>query len=411
MATTTSHNKKSSAVKRILSEARELKEPTSEYTAYPLDDNIFEWHFTLRGPSQSEFEQGFYHGRILLPVEYPFRPPDVMILTPNGRWELNKKICLTFTGFHEEMWQPAWGIRTALIGVQAFMSARAEAAVGIGSLDYPIPERERLANLSGDWKCPVCEIANREMLPSAESAIRIHEDLPDGLTIDPDGGRKEEKEAEAGSSAKQNGTVSGSEETTLPPSIVTEDERTPTINQDSFEGSLGPSNDMLEQIMRSRVEAATLQPSISSSQVSSLGQSTPQPVGQHESGQTILPDQNDFSRNDKGKGRERSDEMNDLFTDNSTVNESNFEINKSETYESSFQRRPSLLSIPSMNRQNSQPLPLPTPRTAAVRLTFRAGASSAEASAQRLAALDRAIVTVICLLAALILRRILNAWS
>ncbi|PWN37691.1 UBC-like protein, partial [Meira miltonrushii] len=183
MATTTSHNKKSSAVKRILSEARELKEATSEYTAYPLDDNIFEWHFTLRGPSQSEFEEGYYHGRILLPVEYPFRPPDVMILTPNGRWELNKKICLTFTGFHEEMWQPAWGIRTALIGVQAFMSARAEAAVGIGSLDYPIAERERLAKLSGDWKCPVCDTINRETLPSAESASRIHEDLPDGLTI------------------------------------------------------------------------------------------------------------------------------------------------------------------------------------------------------------------------------------
>ena len=44
------------------------------------------------------------------------------------------------------MWQPAWGIRTALIGVQAFMAARAEAAVGIGSLDYPLEEREKLAN-------------------------------------------------------------------------------------------------------------------------------------------------------------------------------------------------------------------------------------------------------------------------
>lgn len=43
------------------------------------------------------------------------------------------------------MWQPAWGIRTALIGVQAFMGARAEAAVGVGSLDYPEEEREKLA--------------------------------------------------------------------------------------------------------------------------------------------------------------------------------------------------------------------------------------------------------------------------
>lgn len=146
MATTTSHNKKSSAVKRILSEARELASDTStEYTAAPLEDNIFEWHFTLRGPSSTEFADGLYHGRIQLPAEYPMRPPNLVILTPNGRWELNKKICLTFTGYHEEMWQPAWGIRTALLGLQTFMAARAEAAIGIGSLDYPIETREKLA--------------------------------------------------------------------------------------------------------------------------------------------------------------------------------------------------------------------------------------------------------------------------
>lgn len=141
-------NKKSSAVKRILSEARELSQDTStEYSAAPLEvswasnfnlhllpccpfhtpnstpllpfpfsqDNIFEWHFTYRGPTDTPFSTGKYHGKIILPSEFPFRPPSVMILTPNGRWELNRKICLTFTGFHEEQWLPAWGVRTAIL--------------------------------------------------------------------------------------------------------------------------------------------------------------------------------------------------------------------------------------------------------------------------------------------------------
>lgn len=73
------------------------------------------------------------------------RPPSVLILTPNGRWELNKKICLTFTGYHEEQWLPAWGIRTAVLGVQQFMSAKERAAVGIGSLETEEGERVRLA--------------------------------------------------------------------------------------------------------------------------------------------------------------------------------------------------------------------------------------------------------------------------
>lgn len=62
-------------------EAHELSEPTDEYSAHPLEDNLFEWHFTMRGPPSSEFEGGVYHGRILLPTEYPMKPPNIIILT------------------------------------------------------------------------------------------------------------------------------------------------------------------------------------------------------------------------------------------------------------------------------------------------------------------------------------------
>ncbi len=47
----------------------------------PTQDNIFEWHFTVRGPSGTPFEGGVYHGRILLPAEYPFKPPNIVWLT------------------------------------------------------------------------------------------------------------------------------------------------------------------------------------------------------------------------------------------------------------------------------------------------------------------------------------------
>lgn len=52
-----------------------------------------EWHCTIRGPAGTEFEGGLYHFRILLPSEYPFRPPSILMLTPNGRFELNTKAC------------------------------------------------------------------------------------------------------------------------------------------------------------------------------------------------------------------------------------------------------------------------------------------------------------------------------
>lgn len=42
---------------------------------------MFEWHFTIRGPADSEFEGGIYHGRIVLPPEYPMKPPSIILLT------------------------------------------------------------------------------------------------------------------------------------------------------------------------------------------------------------------------------------------------------------------------------------------------------------------------------------------
>ncbi|CAB4446660.1 unnamed protein product [Rhizophagus irregularis] len=153
MANTTSYNMRSPAVKRLLQEARELQQDKcNDYTAQPLEDNLFEWHFVIRGPDGTEFEGGRYHGRILLPSEYPFKPPNLMLMTPNGRFELNKKICLSITGYHPEYWLPAWGIRTVLLGLLGFMTTKSNGA--IGGIDYTESERKILAQRSRNWKCP-----------------------------------------------------------------------------------------------------------------------------------------------------------------------------------------------------------------------------------------------------------------
>ena len=44
-------------------------------------DNLFEWHFTIRGPEGTEFEGGYYHGRVILPSEYPMKPPSIILMT------------------------------------------------------------------------------------------------------------------------------------------------------------------------------------------------------------------------------------------------------------------------------------------------------------------------------------------
>ncbi len=68
-------------VKRLMREAIELKDPTTMYAAQPLEENLFEWHFTILGPQGTDYDSGLYHGRIILPTEYPMKPPSIIFLT------------------------------------------------------------------------------------------------------------------------------------------------------------------------------------------------------------------------------------------------------------------------------------------------------------------------------------------
>lgn len=150
-----STSSKSPSLRRIQADIRELAlDPSDRYHATPLENDMFEWHFTIRGAPKTDFEGGVYHGRILLPPEYPFKPPHIIFLTPSGRFETNTKICLSFSAFHPELWQPAWGVRLILEALIAFLPSPADGA--IGALDWSSAERKRLAKESVNWSCPHC---------------------------------------------------------------------------------------------------------------------------------------------------------------------------------------------------------------------------------------------------------------
>ncbi|VDM62135.1 unnamed protein product [Angiostrongylus costaricensis] len=180
------YNTKCAGVKRLMKEALELREPTDMYFAQPLEttiivivsilqDNLFEWHFTVRGPLESDFDGGIYHGRILFPPEYPMKPPNLVILTPNGRFELNKKICLSISGYHPETWLPSWSIRTALLALIGFMPTAGAGA--LGSLEYPVAERRKLARKSVEWKCKHCGVCMKDVLkPLTEDAKKSNKE-------------------------------------------------------------------------------------------------------------------------------------------------------------------------------------------------------------------------------------------
>ena len=67
------------------------------------------------------FSGGFYHGKLMFPREFPFKPPSIYIQTPNGRFKCNTRLCLSISDFHPDTWNPAWSVSTILTGLLSFM--------------------------------------------------------------------------------------------------------------------------------------------------------------------------------------------------------------------------------------------------------------------------------------------------
>ena len=112
----------------------------------------------IKGPKDTPYTGGAYHGKLIFPNEYPYKPPAIMMLTPNGRFNTNTRLCLSMSDFHPETWVPAWSVASILNGVLSFML---ESTPTVGSVEASFAERRRLALASHAFnrKVPIfCEL-------------------------------------------------------------------------------------------------------------------------------------------------------------------------------------------------------------------------------------------------------------
>lgn len=140
-----------------------LREPVDNVTATPLPSNLLEWHFVIEGAKGTDFEGGFYHGKVLFTTEYPFRPPSIILLTPNGRFSTNLKICMSMTDYHPETWNPVWSVGTILTGLLSFLHDTQPTTGSISSCSRKKQELAR-ASLEYNVRNPIF----RKMFPHFE---------------------------------------------------------------------------------------------------------------------------------------------------------------------------------------------------------------------------------------------------
>lgn len=92
-----------------------------KFLACPMENDVFQWYFVIWDLKDTPFEGGIYLGKIELPETYPFKPPKIKMLTPNGRFKANQWICFSMSHFHPESWNPAWNVQSVIVGLISFM--------------------------------------------------------------------------------------------------------------------------------------------------------------------------------------------------------------------------------------------------------------------------------------------------
>ena len=111
----------------------------------------------------------------MFPNDYPFKPPSIYMLTPNGRFETGRRLanppptdpnpnptptptptptlsptrlCLSMSDFHPESWVPAWSVATILTGVLSFFLENENTT---GAVVTTLEQKRQLCAASVAW--------------------------------------------------------------------------------------------------------------------------------------------------------------------------------------------------------------------------------------------------------------------
>ena len=136
--------------KRIQKEYDELKlNPLPNIKIAYDTNNLLDWYCMIYDLNEEGYKNGQYIFNIKMSPNYPFDPPEFYFLTPNGRFDIDKKLCFSNSSYHKESWSPLWTIKTIILGFLSFFLEKKSS--GVGHLTLSIDEKIIFAEKSQEY--------------------------------------------------------------------------------------------------------------------------------------------------------------------------------------------------------------------------------------------------------------------
>ena len=128
----------SPAIRRLRKDYLSIAQcPTPGVLVSSSEKSILICHFILHGPifHDTPFEGGVYHGTLTFPPNFPMGPPTIRVVTESGRFEPSKKICMSMSDFHPELWNPTWSVVMIIVGLASFWNSDEQTTGGVKADD------------------------------------------------------------------------------------------------------------------------------------------------------------------------------------------------------------------------------------------------------------------------------------